>query len=289
VRDFAPERIDGFLEAGHNRFSIGIQSFDTKVRRSLGRHSDRETATRNLADLVSRDMGAVIIDLIYGLPFQTLSVFETDLEIAHDLGLDGLDTYQLNVFPKGDLKKAVDEGKLPPPAPLSEQGRYYLLGYERLLGKRWKTLSLSHYARTPRERNFYNPWAKRKGNALGVGAGAGGFLSSRGYYRLPDVGKYLENVENGDFSPSFLTLPSPREELTSHIVKELEVGSLNLAELRGRFPMDPKNLEILTRNYVEAGLARFDGDWFDLTPSGRFWGVNVTQAMCDTAASSVVV
>jgi oxygen-independent coproporphyrinogen-3 oxidase len=286
IHDFSPERIDGFLEAGFNRFSIGIQSFETEVRTRLGRRSSRETAIRRLKDLKERDMAAVIIDLIYGLPGQSLSMFETDLKIADDIGLDGLDTYQLNVFPKGPLNKAVEEGTIAPPALLSEQGRYFAKGYEFLTERRWRTLSLSHYAKTFRERNFYNPWAKRRADVLAVGAGAGGFLGSYAFYRLPNVDSYLKNAENNVFSPSFVTYPSPDEALSSFVVSEMETGSLNLARLFSDFNPDPEPLRNLFQNWEEAGLVSMKGDYLELTLSGRFWGVNLTQAVIDAAARS---
>jgi oxygen-independent coproporphyrinogen-3 oxidase len=288
VHDFSTEKIDGFLEAGFNRFSLGIQSFDTTVRKRLGRRSEKEVAIRNLTDLVKRDMGAVIIDLIYGLPGQSLSIFETDLKIADDLGLDGLDTYQLNVFPKGDLKKAVDNGKIDAPAPLHEQGRYYARAYDFLLNKHWKTLSLSHYARTSRERNFYNPWAKRRGDCFGVGAGAGGFIDGFAYYRLPNPEKYIEDAINHIYYPSFITDPSPTEVLSTFIVKELEVGSLNYSKLLSTFNLNQAALDKLFYNWKEAGLITLDDNWLNMTVSGRFWGVNLTQAIVETATNSLI-
>jgi oxygen-independent coproporphyrinogen-3 oxidase len=288
IHDFTPERIDGFLEAGFNRFSIGVQSFDTEVRNRLGRRSSRDTAIKRLKDLVSRDMAAVIIDLIYGLPGQTLSMFETDLRIADDIGLDGLDTYQLNVFPKGPLKKAMEEGSISFPAPLPEQGRFYAKGYEFLTEeRRWRTLSLSHYARTFRERNFYNPWAKRRADCLGAGAGAGGFLGSFAFYRLPNVENYIKNAENDVFVPSFVTYPSPEEALSSAIVAEMEIGTLNYRELFQNFKLDPEPLSSLMHNWAEAGLVVLKNGRLDMTISGRFWGVNLTQAVIDAASSSV--
>jgi oxygen-independent coproporphyrinogen-3 oxidase len=284
IRDFTPANVEGFLAAGFNRFSIGIQTFDTGVRRSMGRASEGEEALRRLSDLASTNMAAVIIDLIYGLPGQTLEIFSRDLDLASEAGLDGLDTYQLNVFPGGDLARAAQDGRVRPPIPLSEQGRYYALAYRRLGRMRFRSLSLSHYGRGTRERNFYNPWAKRRQDCLAAGAGAGGFLGGWASYRMPDPDKYVSAVASGDFSPDFLTRPSPSDALASFLVGEMDEGTLDLRALRERFAVDTALLSRLLDNWQETGLVEIEDDLLSLTVPGRFWGVNLAQAFVDTLA-----
>ncbi|MDR2460477.1 MAG: heme anaerobic degradation radical SAM methyltransferase ChuW/HutW [Deltaproteobacteria bacterium] len=286
IHDFTPERIDGFLEAGFNRFSLGIQTFDTGIRKSLGRRSKSAEAIGRLEDLVSRSMAAVIIDLIYGLPGQSCSIFLRDLDIACGIGIDGLDTYQLNVFSKGELIKAVESGKIEAPAPLAAQGRYYALGYDYLLAKHWKPLSLSHYSRTSRERNIYNPWAKSRQNCLGVGAGAGGFLAGHAYFKLPQVEKYLKSAVQGEFAPDFITRPPKTEELASYIVAQTEEGYLDFADLSKRFGVDQSIFTPFFDNWKEAGLVEIYDGWLLFTVAGRFWGVNLSQAVVELAANA---
>jgi oxygen-independent coproporphyrinogen-3 oxidase len=284
VHDFTPENVDGFLKAGFNRFSIGVQTFDTGIRRSMGRVSKGEEALGRLSELTARNMGAVIIDLIYGLPGQTLGVFERDLELASSAGLDGLDTYQLNVFPQGELARAAGDGRVPHPIPLSEQGAYYAMAYSRLKRMGFKSLSLSHYGRGTRERNFYNPWAKRRMDCLAAGAGAGGFLSGWASYRRPDAESYISSVEKGEFSPDFLTRPPCSESLSAFIVGQMEEGYLDLRALRERFGKELSGLERLLDNWQEAGLITAEDDLLTMTVAGRFWGVNLAQATVDTLA-----
>jgi oxygen-independent coproporphyrinogen-3 oxidase len=287
VHDFTPDNVEGFLAAGFNRFSIGIQTFDTEVRRKMGRASRGERALELLTDLTSRSMAAVIIDLIYGLPGQSLAVFERDVELAASAGLDGLDTYQLNVFPGGDLARAAADGRVESPAPLSEQGRFYALAHSRLRRMGYRSLSLSHYALGTRERNFYNPWAKRRLDCLAAGAGAGGFLSGWGSYRLPDPGAYMKAVSAGVFGPDLLSRPSDTDALDSFVVGQMEEGSLDLKALRERYGPEPPALTRLLDNWQEAGLVGIEDDLLVMTLPGRFWGVNLTQGVVDTLAGAL--
>jgi oxygen-independent coproporphyrinogen-3 oxidase len=146
-------------------------------------------------------------------------------------------------------------------------------------GLKWRRLTLSHYARDTRERNVYNPWAKRRENCLAFGAGAGGFINGHATYRRPDVLAYLESAQKGLFGPDFLTLPTGRESLNSFIVGHMELGHLNLKKL---FQTPGVNGEIvleLTDNWQRAQLIALNGDYLELTDRGRFWGVNLTQAL----------
>lgn len=88
---FGTDKMEAALAGGANRFSLGVQSFDTKIRQAVGRRSDKETLIRQLEKLMSYDQAAVVIDLIYGFPFQTLETWKEDLRIGRELNLDGID------------------------------------------------------------------------------------------------------------------------------------------------------------------------------------------------------
>ena len=111
---FDDDKIDTCIAAGVNRISVGVQSFDTAVRRRQGRRASKEEAIRFLEGIRDRNRVALVIDLLYGLPGQTLEVWREDLRIADDLAPDGIDLYGLNLIPGTPLHRAVAAGKLHP-------------------------------------------------------------------------------------------------------------------------------------------------------------------------------
>ncbi|MCE8472719.1 radical SAM protein, partial [Rhodovulum sulfidophilum] len=119
IVSFGLEKARAAFDAGVNRVSLGVQSFDDRVRRRLGRKSTRSETLRFLEGLVAADCGAVVIDLIYGLPGQDRATFREDLRMAAALGLDGLDLYALKTIPGTPLLLAQEKGKLLPAAPHS--------------------------------------------------------------------------------------------------------------------------------------------------------------------------
>lgn len=97
---------------------------------------------------------AVIIDLIFGLPEQSIENFMEDIYKASSLGIDGLDIYQLNVLKSTKLGKDLEAGKDIKLANLSEQGEYYAKAREYFLANKWKQLSLCHFSPNTREKMF---------------------------------------------------------------------------------------------------------------------------------------
>lgn len=146
IFNFDDERIDACLEAGANRFSIGIQTFDTRVRQRLGRRANREEALTFIRRLAERDRAAVICDLMFGLPDQTIESWREDLAIVRDLPLDGVDLYALNLLPNTLLAKAVENQRVTLPD-VSFNRELYLTGEQFLADENWRQLSNSHWSR----------------------------------------------------------------------------------------------------------------------------------------------
>jgi len=160
IYNFTKEKIEAALSAGINRLSLGVQTFDTGIRKPLGRREPREKVIEILTYLRNLGKAAAIIDLIYGLPGQSLEIWEDDIKTFLSLKLDGCDLYQLNVFRGGPLEKSVAKGSLPRPATLKEQADYYVRGVELMEGAHYRRLSITHWARISRERNLYNLFSR---------------------------------------------------------------------------------------------------------------------------------
>ncbi len=120
IHDLVPAKMEVWFRNGINRISLGVQSFHTKVRQAAGRIDSREVILERLEALANYNQATVIIDLIYGLPYQTLEIWLEDLTFLKTTALDGWDLYQLNVYENSDLKGEIDAGRLPPAANTQE-------------------------------------------------------------------------------------------------------------------------------------------------------------------------
>ena len=172
AHSLSEDKVNAALAAGVNRVSVGVQTFDSEVRRSMARRNTRESVVRLLEYLVATDAAAIVIDLIYGLPGQTLEHWMDDVRTAIETGIDGIDLYSLNLFPLAPLATAIDKGKFTP-VPREHYGSYYAAGSELLRDARWEVISTTHWRRTTRERNLYNLAIKQGAQCLAFGPGQG--------------------------------------------------------------------------------------------------------------------
>ncbi len=280
--DFDPEKITHALDAGINRFSLGVQTFDTAVRQSVGRRAPREKLIKLLGGL--RDLGraVVVIDLIYGLPGQSTATWERDIQTYLDLGIDGCDLYQLNIFTGGPLDTAVSKGALPKPATLGEQADYYVRGVEMMTAAHQRRLSLTHWAQNARERSLYNSFSRGRSECFPLGAGAGGWLGGHMFFLESDLDAYAAAVTSGR-KP--LATGFGRDEyhlLCRDISYQIELGYCDIGVLSDRHGVDltTKFMPIVTQ-WEKVGLVRLDNECLHLTRAGEYWAVNLAQILID--------
>lgn len=279
---FDPDKIDACLEAGANRFSIGVQSFDTDVRRRQGRRASREEAIRFLEGIRDRDRAALVIDLIYGLPGQTPEVWRQDLDTAAGIGPDGIDLYGLNLIPGTPLSTAITAGKFPSAPNLAEIGDFYAAGADFFRRRGWRQISNNHWGRTTRERNLYNLLIKEGADCIAFGSGAGGSIGSLSYGLTGDLAQYREGLQAGRKPLGIVAVSDALHPLRNVVTASFEVGRIDmdgLCALAGEAAAAP--LFPLLRQWEGAGLLSLADGVADLTVAGRFWYANLISAFHD--------
>ncbi len=282
IHNFGPEKMRAAVEGGANRFSIGVQTFHTRLRQSLGRVCSRREVTTALERLLAMDTAAVVVDLIYGLPGQTMRSWEEDMRTFESLGLDGCDLYQLNVFPGGKLDRALKSGAAAPVADIPMQSRMFRRGVELMTDMRAARLSISHWGRTARERNIYNPLMKSRADCLAYGAGAGGCLQGHFCFMTADPADYMARSRAGEKPLAGVARPPLQLALMRSLSEQLERGWLDLPRATRAAGFDAgAEFDPLLRQWERAGLLTRRRNRVDLTLAGQFWQVNLVQGLLD--------
>ena len=167
-------RFAGYRAAGVNRVSLGAQSFDDRHLHALGRIHGTGDIARAVDELIRADLLNFNLDLMYGLPSQTLAEAIADVEAAIALAPTHLSHYQLTLEPGTVFYHR------PPPLPDADATwRMQVECQARLAAHGYRQYEVSGYAQTGREcAHNLNYW--RFGDYLGVGAGAHGKLTSAG-------------------------------------------------------------------------------------------------------------
>jgi putative heme utilization radical SAM enzyme HutW len=278
--DLSPELIEACLAEGVNRFSLGVQTFNTKIRRSIGRFSDEKKVIKELELLASYKKATVVIDLIYGLPGQTLSHWAYDLDILKTLPLDGFDLYQMNLIPTSNLFKQVQQGQIVLP---QVDQRYKMFEHALTFTEEnnFKRLSVSHWCKTDKERNIYNRLQKSKNDSYAYGSGAGGTYNGIFYANTRSPEAYLKTVSSGK-KPVLMTMKSPQNAAAvSALLNQLELLEINFKELNEKTGKEDikKSLSGVIDYLQHGNLITPTKEGFKLSKEGQFWQVNVSQIM----------
>lgn len=191
--DIDPGSAAALAEAGFNRISLGVQSFDDAVLAALGRGHDSAAATSALeAALAVFD--SVSVDLIFGTPGETAQSWRRSVEAALAAGIDHLSPYALTVERGTPLSRAVAGGA---PAPDGDdQAEKWEAAVDRAQAAGMTLYETSNLA-APGSHSRYNllTWAQGEYEAFGLGAH--GHRDGRRWWNLQRLDRYLERVEKG--------------------------------------------------------------------------------------------
>ena len=195
--------VEGLLELGVNRVSMGVQSFDDRLLKWMNRRHTSLQAVQAYRILESAGVDNISIDLIFGLPQLTDELWDDTLEKALTISSRGnlpkhISAYQLSVEEGSMLEKMISKGMCAE-APEEECRRQY----EKLC-RVLQQAGYEHYEIS----NFAMPGYQAKHNSsywkhvpyVGLGPGAHSFLDGKRLWNADDLSAYLKAGSNGDFS-----------------------------------------------------------------------------------------
>jgi len=164
------DKFTAFAKSGINRVSLGIQSFQDEQLKALGRIHNGEEAKQAIAIAVE-NFKSVNIDLMYGLPNQSLAAAKADIEIALSFKTPHLSLYNLTLEPNTYF------ANFPPKLPSEDEiDAIFEQNLELLTAAGYKRYEVSAYAKKDQEcKHNLNYW--RFGDYIGIGAGAHGKIS----------------------------------------------------------------------------------------------------------------
>jgi len=164
------EKFAGFAKAGINRVSLGIQSFQDEQLKALGRiHNGKEA--KHAIEIALKHFKSVNLDLMYGLPKQTLEKARADMEIALSFKTPHLSFYNLTLEPNTYF------ANFPPQLPSDDEvDAIFEQNLDLLSSAGYHRYEVSAYAQKNQEcKHNLNYW--RFGDYIGIGAGAHGKVS----------------------------------------------------------------------------------------------------------------
>ncbi len=286
---------------GVNRISIGVQSFQPDELRFLGRVHDVDDATRAFDAARAAGFDNVSLDLMFGLPDQPLSAWQSTLRTALALGPDHISLYSLIVEPGTPLATWVASGTVGAPDE-DEAALHYEAAIELMAKAGYRHYEVSNWARdfgtVAGFESRHNLVYWRNGDWIGIGPGAHGHsrslapsgedYSERRYGNLRPVDGYVARVRAGspladvDEAIDPATARGESMMLGLRLVEE-GVDRDRFRSLHGMDPTEAFGAEI--DELADWGLLEVQPDRIRLTERGLFLGNQVFERFVGSVES----
>lgn len=254
------KKLSDFHAIGINRLSLGIQSFKNNLLKILRRIHSAQEALISFEQARKAGFENIGIDLMFGIPSQTISDWKTDLKQVLTLYPEHISTYQLHLEEGTQFYKRMLKGELNLTAEdvLAEM---YEITREILIPRGYEQYEISNFALN----KFYSRHNLRYWNGkdyLGIGAGAHSFIKDNWGIRWVNISnpfQYIKSAQKIE-SKEILTKKEAMEEAIFLGLRQTK--GINLKRFEKRF-----GLKLLLPHYLE-GLLTVDRGFLKLTPLG---------------------
>jgi oxygen-independent coproporphyrinogen-3 oxidase len=291
-REVREETVATLRSLGFNRMSVGVQDFEPAVQRAVNRVQSEEQ-TRRVID-AARDQGfrSLSIDLIYGLPFQTVETFSRTLERIIDISPDRLSIYNYahmpHLFP---AQGRLDTDDMPPP---QEKLRILEIAIDELTSAGYAYVGMDHFAKTTDElftaqasgtlhRNFQGYSTHRDTDLVGMGVTSIGHVGETFYQNLKTLDEYYARIDAGELAVAKGLCANADDSLRRAVITELicyfELDFARFEARHGicfadRFAAELTRLQAL----ADDGLIELDSSSIRVTDEGRLLVRHVCMA-----------
>ena len=274
--DLDADKIAVLKNSAVNRVSLGVQTFDDKMLKKIGRSHLEKDIYENIDRLKLAGFDNISIDLIYALPGQTMEQVKENVAKAIGLDIPHMSLYSLILENHTVFMNRMRRGKLPLPKEEleAEMFEYIIAELERV--------GFEHYEIS----NFSKPGFESRHNLMywdnaeyyGIGAGASGYVDGVRYKNHGPIRHYLSAVEEGNARITEEHL-SQKEQMEEEMFLGLRKKSgVSMARFEEKFGRSFDGLygEIV-KDLVQQGLMQIEGDRVRMTKRGLFLGDTVAE------------
>ena len=222
--DLTADKLDVMKNYGVNRLSMGVQTFDDRLLKKIGRKHTAQDVYDTIQLLEEKDFSNVTIDLIYALPGQSLESFRDTVTRALALDLPHYALYSLILENQTMFMNWVRRGKMHLPEQELE-AQMYAETIDAMEKAGRKQYEISNFAK-PGFESQHNLVYWNNQNYFGLGAGASGYLGNRRYKNRGPIQHYLKSLKNDQ-------LPVLEEEILTQKAQIEEEMFLGLRKILG--------------------------------------------------------
>lgn len=275
--DLTAEKLDVFKAHGVNRLSMGVQTFDDRLLKKIGRKHSVQDVYDTIKLLEKKQFDNVSIDLIYALPGQTLESFRDTLTKALAFDLPHYSMYSLILENKTMFMNWVRQGRLELPTQEAET-QMFEEAIIAMAQSGHHQYEISNFAKKGKE-SMHNLVYWDNEHYYGFGAGASGYLDQKRYKNYGPIQHYMKPLKEQRL-PIFETEEISR---ANQIEEEMFLGLRKIEGVSLRRFEEKFNQKLTTvyqhviAELQQQQLAVLEEDYFRLTPKGLFIGNDVFE------------
>jgi oxygen-independent coproporphyrinogen III oxidase len=221
-------------EAGFNRLSIGVQSFDPDELKRLERVHSVDEVYLTVERARQAGFDNLSLDLMFGLPGQTMEHWQDNLQKAIDLQPDHISAYNLTIEPDTVFYKQQAQGQLTMP-PDDFQRELFEITIDTLTGAGYEHYEISNYAQPGKQcRHNLNYWVN--GEYIGLGAGASSTFNGEHYKNVNLPARYIAQINETRTAVESRETPDRRQRMGEAVMLGLRLNAgLSLSQFKKQF------------------------------------------------------
>ncbi|WP_052020070.1 radical SAM family heme chaperone HemW [Paenibacillus pini] len=202
------EKLSVMRAGGVNRVSFGVQAFQNELLSDIGRIHDTDDVYQSLENARKAGFDNMSIDLMFGLPNQTVEMLNESITKALALDLPHYSIYSLKVEENTLFHTMFKKNQLPLPHE-DDELQMYLLLMERMKQAGYEQYEISNFAK-PGKYSRHNMTYWLNEDYYGLGAGAHGYMDHQRHMNIKGVNPYIQATREG--LPRLESFPIPRDE-----------------------------------------------------------------------------
>ncbi|EJR1734669.1 coproporphyrinogen III oxidase family protein [Salmonella enterica] len=285
ARDFTKDKTVYIANSIINRISLGAQSFQTEVLRTVGSPHKAQQTIDSIRMLQDAGLEHIQLDMMYNMPGHTLEHWEKDFKVLHELGIKHLTTYLYRITPGTRQEALIKSGKV---APVADAESVLVKDMQAMLGQFAAEAGMfnymhEHYA-LPGFESKYNHWTMKECvDALGIGPGAYSFINQRRTGISKNVDRYINAVQNGDstFTTASIQL-TPQLSRQRYMIFNLLYYRIEKAHYRKAWGTEcQEDFKTIINSLILDGFMQDNGATLLLTPKGKMWLQNIMLEFFD--------
>ena len=269
--DVTKNNCEEWKSLGVNRVSLGLQTLNTDLLKKIGRRHDDKTGLKAL-ELLLNTFNNVSVDLMFGLPEQSLSNHEKTIDIIINLRPHHISSYSLMLEPGTPMTLLENQGKIILP-PEEDWIRMFQMTVDKLKSSGYIHYEISNYS-LPGYQSVHNTSYWQGAPYLGLGPSAHSYDGVNIRRANPkDIKGYLKNFLNPVssikkiYSEEYLSYEERREEMVMTRLRTSQ--GLNLKEFLLKFGKEnKKKLQQKSREYIFQGLMKESMGYLSFTEKG---------------------